>query len=120
MILADSSVWMNHLRTSNLRLRELLLELRILTHPFVVGEIACGNLRDRDRFLGSLQKLPAALVAGHKEALQMVNERRLWGRGIGWVDVHLLASALITGCRLWTFDRRLHEAARLLKVDYSG
>ena len=118
MILADSSVWMDHIRTSNVRLQELLLEFRILTHPFVVGEIACGNLRDRDPFLGSLQKLPSVIVAGHKEALRMVNERRLWGQGIGWIDVHLLASALLTGCRLWTLDRRLGETARLLKVDY--
>ncbi len=119
MILADSLVWMDHIRAPNARLQKLLLELRILTHPFVVGEIACGNLRDRRVFLGLLEKLPSALAAGHKEALQMVNERRVWGQGIGWVDVHLLASALLTGCRLWTLDRRLGEAARLLKVDYS-
>lgn len=118
MILADTSVWVDHIHIPNHRLQELLLERQILTHPFVVGEIACGNLRDRERSLGFFDALPVVAVAAHAEVLRLVKERRLWGTGITWIDAHLLASALITGCFLWTLDQRLRQAARHLKVEY--
>jgi predicted nucleic acid-binding protein len=114
MILADTSVWVGHFRAANPQLQELLAKGRILTHPFVVGEIACGQLRQRAVILDALKRLPQALVASHEEVLRLIEERRLSGTGLGWVDVHLLASALLTGCRLWTLDRRLRHAAEEL------
>lgn len=119
MILADTSVWVGHFRAANPQLQELLAKGRILTHRFVVGEFACGQLRQRDVILDALKRLPQALVASDEEVLRLIEERRLAGSGLGWVDVHLLASALLTGCRLWTLDRRLRHAAEELDVIYS-
>jgi len=120
MILADTSVWVGHFRASNRRLEQLLLDDRILVHPFVIGEIACGNLRRRSEILQSLGQLPHALVAEHDEVTQFIEDRRLWGKGTGWVDAHLLASALLTPCGLWTADRRLRAVAIQLRVNYSA
>ncbi len=82
-----------------------------MIHPFVIGELACGDLEDRDEILGLLSRLPSAVVADHDEVLGLVERRGLFGRGIGWIDMHLLASALLTGVVLWTHDRRLSEVA---------
>ncbi len=117
MILVDTSVWVSHLRKSEPRLAVLLTDGLVLVHPFVIGEIACGNLRNRNTVLRNLQALPLALTAGQSEVLHLIERHRLWGRGIGWVDAHLLASARLTGCRLWTLDRRLDAAARLLGLN---
>jgi hypothetical protein len=118
MILADTSVWIDHLRTLNPEMQTLLLNKRILMHPFVVGEIACGTLRDRTALLASLRDLRQSRLATNEEVFELIERRRLWGRGIGWVDAHLLASALLTRCRLWSFDQQLQAAARLLNIDY--
>ena len=93
------------------------MERQILTHPFVIGEVACGSLPDRAEVLKSFELLPSAPVAGHAEVLHLLEQQRLWGRGVTWIDMHLLASALITGCRLWTLDQRLRGVARFLKVE---
>lgn len=114
MILVDTSVWVSHLRKSEQRLAALLTEGSVLVHPFVIGEIACGNLKNRSTVLTNLQELPLALIASQSEVLQLIERHRLWGRGIGWIDAHLLASALLTGCRFWTADRRLEAIARQL------
>lgn len=111
MTLADTSVWVDHLRRGGHPLAALLEEGRVLRHPFVAGELACGSLSHRDRFLGLLGALPAARVAGHEEVLQLVRVRRIHGRGLDWVDAHLLASALLEGCALWTMDKRLKAVA---------
>jgi predicted nucleic acid-binding protein len=116
VILADTSVWVDHLRTASPGFQKLLMEGRILTHPFVIGEIACGNLRQRAVILEALQALPSATVTADDEVLRLVEERRLWGMGIGWIEAHLLASALLTGCGLWTLDRRLRRAAARLPL----
>jgi hypothetical protein len=118
MILADTSVWIDHLRTLNPEMRTLLLNKRILMHPFVIGEIACGTLRDRIALLASLRDLRQSRLATNEEVFELLERRRLWGRGIGWVDAHLLASALLTRCRLWSFDQQLQAVARLLNIDY--
>jgi predicted nucleic acid-binding protein len=118
MILADTSVWIDHLRTLNPEMQTLLLNKRILMHPFVIGEIACGTLRDRTALLASLRDLRQSRLATNEEVFELIERRRLWGRGIGWVDAHLLASALLTRCRLWSFDQQLQAAARLLNIDY--
>ena len=117
MILADTSVWVDHLRNGDERLAQLLSEGRILCHPFVIAELACGHLRRRAEILSLLVALPSATQAGHEEALRFVTERELHGQGLGWIDVHLLASALLTGCCLWTRDRTLSAAARRMRVD---
>lgn len=118
MTLADTSVWIDHFRRANLGLLGLLLDGQVLMHPFVVGEISCGSLPNRGSVLYGLQKLPSAAMADHGEVLHLVQDHHLWGTGIGWIDAHLLASALLTSCRLWTLDQRLRDAARHLKVEY--
>lgn len=112
MILVDTSVWVEHLRHGLPRLATLLLEGEVLIHPWVIGELACGNLRNRSQVLELLQGLPAATVARDAEVLLLIERERLMGRGIGYVDAHLLASALLSHCRLWTQDRRLAAEAK--------
>lgn len=115
MILVDTSVWVDHLRRGDARLRTLLETARVLAHPFVVGEIACGSLSDRTVVLELLRDLPMAAVAEAEEVLDFLDRQRLHGKGLGYVDVHLLASVVLTpGARLWTRDRRLHEIAMSL------
>lgn len=111
MILVDTSVWVEHLRRGLPRLASLLQEGEALIHPWVIGELACGNLRNRQAVLELLQGLPTATVASDAEVLLLIERDRLMGRGIGYVDVHLLASARLSHCRLWTQDRRLAAVA---------
>jgi hypothetical protein len=90
------------------------MEGLVLMHPFVCGELACGNLKNRQGILEDLNALPPAGLASHSEVLRLVEDRRLWGRGLGWVDVHLLASALLSNSRFWTRDTRLARTAQEL------
>ena len=113
-VLADTSVWIGHLRASNDAFRGLLLEGAVAIHPFVLGELACGNLKNRAAILENLRALPQVVVAADEEVLELIERRKLWGQGIGWVDAHLLASTLLSGCDLWTSDERLNRAARLV------
>ena len=116
-ILADTSVWVEHLRASDETLAALLDENLVVAHPFVIGELACGNLRNRNALLALLGELPRATVATHDEALRLIESHRLMGRGIGYVDVHLLASvALLGDVRMWTLDRRLAKVASELEL----
>ncbi len=120
MLLADTSVWVDHLRRGNRQLVVALERESVLTHPYVIGELACGNLSRRREVLDLLGRLPAAPVATHAEALAFVEQRRLMGRGIGYVDVHLLAAtALAQSARLWTLDARLARVASDLNVGES-
>lgn len=107
MILIDTSVWVEHLRRGLPSLATLLQEGAVLIHPWVIGELACGNLRNRADVLELLQGLPAAIVASDSEVLLLIERAQLMGRGIGYVDAHLLASAKLSHCLLWTQDRRL-------------
>jgi predicted nucleic acid-binding protein len=116
MILVDTSVWIEHLRAGNDRLRSLLFDEQVLCHRFVVGELACGRLQKRGEILIMLKALPEAHLVEHEEVLSFPEARRLYGRGIGWVDAHLLASTVLTGCSLWTFDKPLRRAAAALNV----
>jgi len=111
MILVDTSVWVDHLRGRNSKLIALLEAEEVCSHPFVVGELACGNLDRRDEILSALQALPQVQAAEQEEVLKFIETRRLAGRGLGWVDVHLLASALLEQCGFWTLDKRLASAA---------
>ena len=120
MILVDTSVWIDHLRTGEPHLVALLERSQVLMHPFVLGELACGNLRRRADVLRHLGALPRSPVATDDEALRFIEAHRLMGKGIGWIDVHLLAAvALSPGTRLWTRDRRLDTVARTLGIRFA-
>jgi predicted nucleic acid-binding protein len=116
VILVDTSVWVDHLRRGNRALAEALEVGVVATHPFVIGELACGTIRRRAEVLSLLARLDTMPVVDNAEARGLVEERRLMGRGIGWVDVHLLASSLLTRAQLWSLDRRLASIARELGV----
>jgi predicted nucleic acid-binding protein len=117
VILVDTSVWIDHLRAGDDALAGLLESERVLTHPFVIGEIALGALRERDRILQALHDLPRASGATDAEVIELVEHNRLFGSGIGYIDAHLLASVRITpGARLWTRDRTLAGVALRLGV----
>lgn len=119
MILVDTSVWVEHLRSGNATLAGELGAGRVLAHPFVIGELACGTLKNRREVLDLLGRLPSVPTATHTEALGFLERRSLMGRGIGFVDVHLLASAALAApARLWTRDRRLRAVATELNLAY--
>jgi predicted nucleic acid-binding protein len=121
VILVDTSVWIGHLRTSNPVLVRFLDGGLVVSHPFVIGELALGNIRQREVVLDALQALPRAVVAADEEVLHFITRQALAGRGIGYVDVHLLASARLTaGTLLWTDDTRLHAIAAELAVAFGA
>jgi len=120
MVLVDTSVWVDHLRNDNHALRRMLDSGSVLCHPFVIGELACGNLRNRRGILDLLDALPCALVAQHLEVLRLVEERRLFGQGLGWIDMHLMASALLQNFPLWTLDKSLRLAAVKVGVSFGA
>ncbi len=119
MILVDTSVWIDHLSKGNNTLSLLLEQDLVLTHPFVIGELACGSLVNRHEILGLLETLPAATTAGHAEVLQFLEAKHLNSVAIGWIDVHLLASARLSHALLWTTDRRLKRVAESLGIAYN-
>ena len=117
MILVDTSVWIDHLRGGDDRLVALLDRSEVLTHPFVIGELACGNLRQRRRVLGLLDGLPRVPVATDSEVLSFIERHGLMGRGIGYLDAHLLAATSLAGqARIWTRDKRLNGVAGSLSL----
>jgi Predicted nucleic acid-binding protein, contains PIN domain len=118
MVLVDTSVWVSHLRDGNTELASLLNEGRVLCHPLIVGELACGNLKDRAVILSFLQLLPMSIEADHEEVLSFIDNNRLMGKGMGYVDVHLIASALLTGVPIWTLDKKLAQAANGLHIKF--
>jgi len=112
VILVDTSVWVQHFRDRDAILAELLERGAALTHPFVIGELALGNLRQRELVLRMLSRLPAAIVVTNAEVLGFIDRNALFGRGVGYVDVHLLAATRLTaGSQLWTLDKRLNDVA---------
>ena len=118
MILVDTSVWIGHLRKGDETLASALEEGEVLTHPFVIGELSCGNIRNRGEVLRLLEELPRAREATHDEVMAMIEHRRLMGIGLGYVDAHLLAAAALTpSASLWTRDRRLSSAAVRLGLE---
>ena len=117
MILVDTSIWIEHLRAGDERLMALLEAGEVLGHPFVTGELALGSLRQRDAFLRALRRLPQAAVVADEEVLRFIDRQALFGRGIGYVDAHLLAAVRLTmGARLWTRDRNLLAVAAELDL----
>src|SRR5438128_11653721 len=117
MILVDTSVWIDHLHRTSPDLVAALERAEVLTHPFVTGELACGALKNREEILRLIETLPSAPVASHEEAMTLLEHRKLMGRGIGYIDIHLLASASLGhDVALWTTDRKLHAIAVELKL----
>jgi predicted nucleic acid-binding protein len=119
LILVDTSVWVDHLRRGDPGLVDLLERSIVIMHPFVVGEIACGSLHNREAILELLQDLPAAAVAEGDEILRFIESHVLHGKGIGYVDVHLLASVALTeGAKIWTRDKKLRLVAQMMGCAY--
>jgi hypothetical protein len=119
MVLVDTSVWVDHLRRGLPQLAGLLAAGSVVCHPFVVGELACGHLKNRREILDLLQTLCTCPVATHEEVLHFLEAHHLMGRGLGYLDAHLLASAKLSGVPLWTLDRALRTAATYLPVAYA-
>lgn len=117
MILLDTSVWVDHLRQNDVQVAAILQSGLALAHPFVIGELACGNLKSRSRILGLLSTLPQARVAQEHEVLFFIDRHKLMGQGIGYIDAHLLAATALTdGAKLWTRDKRLGALAQQLEL----
>lgn len=116
MVLVDTSVWVDHFRLGVPLLAELLESGQVTIHPFVVGELACGSLSKRKEILKLLSVLPQVKTATHTEALRLVETHDLYNAGIGWIDAHLLASALLSDVSIWTRDRRLSACASRFKL----
>lgn len=120
MILVDTAVWIDHFRDGDRQLSELLDRSVVLAHPWVIGELALGNLRGRAEILRLLADLPQATIAMPGELLALIEHRKLYGIGIGYVDAQLLAATMLTdGATLWTRDRQLNAAAQQLEVAYT-
>jgi hypothetical protein len=117
-VLVDTSVWVDHLRKGDARLAQLLNDGRVICHPSVIGELACGNLKNRYEILDALKELSFAPTIEFDEYMQFIELNRLHGIGIGFVDVHLLASALLADATLWTADKRLNKAALDLGIAF--
>src|SRR3989337_353170 len=117
MVLVDTSVWVLHLRQGNIKLDSLLNDGEAVCHPFIVGELACGNLKNRYEILALLQALPMSTQAEHEDVMQFIENYRLMGKGLGYIDVHLLVSAILTKAPLWTLDRKLKEIYSTLGID---
>lgn len=118
MVLVDTSIWVSHFREGNAGLADLLNNGEVACHPFIVGELACGNLKNRTTILSLLESLPATIVAEHEEVLVFIESNRLMGKGLGYVDVHLIASALLTRVSIWTLDKRLEQVADVFHLKH--
>jgi predicted nucleic acid-binding protein len=115
-MLVDTSVWVDHFRRGNRDLSTLLNRGEVECHPFIIGELACGSLHRRSEVLSLLQSLPCVPVGSHNEVLTFVERHGLMGRGIGWIDAHLLVSASLAGAPLWSYDRYLSAVAQMLNL----
>ena len=118
MVLVDTSVWVEHFRKGEPKLRDLLNQGEVVCHPFVIGELACGHLRSREQILSLLRALPSAALVEPEEILFFIEERKLAGLGLGLIDIYLLASCLISRVKLWTQDKRLKSVAAKLGIAY--
>jgi len=118
MILVDTSVWVAHLREGIRGLEALLGEGDVMCHPFIIGELACGNLENRAEILSLLQALPMAAHAEHEEVMHFIESYGLMGKGLGYIDMHLLASAMLTKVPLWTVDKKLNEISSKLGLSF--
>src|SRR4030042_3632090 len=118
MVLVDTSVWVSHLRDGNVGLERLLNDGEVICHPFIVGELACGNLKNRHEILIYLQSLPMIILAEDEEVLKFIENNQLMGKGLGYIDVHLIASAVLTNVLVWTFDKTLDKFTKKIRINY--
>ena len=118
MVLVDTSVLVSHLRDGKVGLEKLLNNGEVVCHPFIVGELACGNLKNRGQILSYLQSLPVAILAEDQEVLKFIETNQLMGKGLGYIDVHLIASAVLTDVALWTFDKTLDTFIKKFGISY--
>jgi len=118
MVLVDTSVWVAHLQKGINGLEALLNEGDVICHPFIVGELACGNLKNRAEILSLLQTLPMAIYAEHEEVMNFIENYSLMGKGLGYIDMHLLASAVLTKVPVWTLDKKLSRISSKLGLEY--
>jgi predicted nucleic acid-binding protein len=119
MVLADTSVWIDHFRCGNSDIESLLEDGLVMCHPFIIGELACGNLKNRSEIISLIQTLPCVMRAEHKEIMLFIENHRLMGKGLGYVDMNLLASAVLTGVPLWTFDKKLNVESTRLGIGFN-
>jgi len=118
MVLVDTSVWVRHLREGDSDLEQLLNNGEVMCHPYIVGELACGNMKNRREVLSLLQLLPLATLARHEEILQFIEMNHLMGKGLGYLDVHLAASAVLSGVPILSYDKKLNEVSGGLRIRY--
>jgi len=118
VVLVDTSVWVSHFHKREPYLEILLNEDDVVCHPYVIGELACGFIRNRKEILSLLHSLPQLEIVDQKECLHFVEHKKLMGRGLGFVDIHLLASCLLSKASLWTFDKALNDATKSLRAEY--
>jgi len=118
MVLVDTSVWVMHLRQGRIGLDGLLDQGEVMCHPYIIGEIACGNLNNRIEILSLLKTLRTALHAEHEEVMQFIENNSLMGKGLGYIDIHLLASAILSRAPLWTLDKKLKQVSLRLGIAY--
>ena len=118
LVLVDTSIWITHLREGEKNLIRLLEQGHVACHPFIIGELACGNLKNRTEIIQLLGALPKVDILEHNEVMDFIESRKLMSIGIGYVDVHLLGSALVSETPLWTLDKALREIADQLSIEY--
>ena len=120
MVLVDTSVWVSHLRDGNDKMEILLNEGIVVCHHFVIGELACGNLKNRTVILTLFQSLPVMEIAEQEEVLQFIENHQLMGKGLGFIDMHLLTSALLNDTPLWTLDKKLNQVSLKMNLSYKS
>jgi hypothetical protein len=118
MVLVDTSLWVEHLRHGHHELSSSLLKAEVVCHRFVIGELACGFIRNRNEVLSLLRSLPSAVEAEHDEVMDFLERNQLMGKGLGLIDVHLMASAFLSGIPLWTLDRKLRRESSRVGIAY--
>lgn len=116
MVLVDTSIWIDHLRKRISLLEDFLLEEKVVIHPIVIGEIACGSLSNRDEIISLLNALPKVVEATNDEVHSLIQSKQLYGKGLGWIDVHLLASCSLSKVSLWTRDKRLEKEGQRIGI----
>jgi len=118
MVLVDTSVWVSYLRNGNVELSNLLNDGEVICYPFIIGELACGNLKNRSEILALLKLLPQVNTIEHEDALYFIENNDVMGKGLGYIDIHLAASSLISDVPIWTMDKNLERVANALKINY--
>ncbi len=118
MVLVDTSVWVEHLRSGNIGLEKLLNDGHVVCHLFIIGELACGNLSNRSEILSLLHALPLANHAEHEEVMHFIENSSFMGKGLGYIDMHLIVSAILTNVPIWTLDKKLKEVSLRLGLEY--